>query len=206
MIAYASRTGTRDHLAKLRAAGYRLLVSAAAVQRHEGFQYALDNGAFTYFKKGLPFDEARYVKMLRTLGREADWVAVPDIVAGDFESLDLSVSWLERTLEMAPRALIPVQDGVTPDDVHHFLGPRVGIFIGGDPATNWKEETAPMWGRLGRERGCWVHMGRVNSARRISICQGAGLQSFDGSGVSQFPDRMIPQLRQAIQQLGLPHE
>jgi hypothetical protein len=41
MQMYASRTGTRRNLAALRAAGWRLLVSATGVHRHEGFCYML---------------------------------------------------------------------------------------------------------------------------------------------------------------------
>lgn len=45
MIGYASRTGTRRNLDALRAAGWRLMVSARGALRTEGFPYALDNGA-----------------------------------------------------------------------------------------------------------------------------------------------------------------
>lgn len=39
MLGYASRTGTRRNLAALRAAGWRLLVSATGVHRDEGFPF-----------------------------------------------------------------------------------------------------------------------------------------------------------------------
>lgn len=71
LIAYASRTGTKRNLAGLRGAGWRLLVSATGILRHEGFQYALDNGAWTAFQKGVPFDEQKFAAALRKLERRA---------------------------------------------------------------------------------------------------------------------------------------
>lgn len=52
MIAYASRTGTHRDLDALRAAGWRLMISARGVYRTEGFRDALDNGAWTSFQRG----------------------------------------------------------------------------------------------------------------------------------------------------------
>ena len=51
------------------------------------------------------------------------------------------------------------------------LGARVGIFVGG--STPFKLETMPAWGELAREIGCWLHVGRVNSGRRIRDCHAA---------------------------------
>ena len=93
LIAYASRTGTRRNLAALRDAGWRLLVSAAGCLRNEGFPYALDNGAWSSYQQGRPFDEPAFVRALRKLGAGADWTTLPDIVAGGHASLDLSLRW-----------------------------------------------------------------------------------------------------------------
>lgn len=158
MIAYASRTGTRRNLAALREAGWRLLVSAAGCLRNEGFPYALDNGAWSAYAKGKAFDEPAFEKALRKLGASADWTVLPDIVAGGQPSLELSLRWMRRVLDETPRALLAVQNGIKPEDVRQFLGPRVGIFVGGD--TNWKLGTMGEWGHLARETGCWLHVGR----------------------------------------------
>lgn len=68
LIGYASRTGTRRNLALLRECGWRLLVSAAGVLRHEGFRYALDNGAWSAYTQGRPFDFAAFELALRKFG------------------------------------------------------------------------------------------------------------------------------------------
>lgn len=147
MIAYASRTGTKRNLAIMREVGWRLLVSATGVLRNEGFPYALDNGAWTAFSKGQPFDERAFEIALRKTGGGADWTVLPDIVAGGLPSLDLSLKWMRRVLDETPRALLAVQNGMEPKDVRGFLGPRVGLFVGGD--TTWKLQTLPIWGLSG---------------------------------------------------------
>lgn len=181
MIGYASRTGTRRNLAALRAAGWRLLVSARGVLRTEGFRYALDNGAWTAHQRGEPFDVAAFEAAVALLGDGADWIVVPDVVMDARSTLDMADTWLPR-LARYP-LLVAVQNGITADDVRPWIGPRVGVFIGGDSA--WKEASARGWGALCRERGAWLHMGRVNSRRRIAIAAEAGVDSIDGTSASR---------------------
>lgn len=200
MIAYASRTGTRRNLAALRKAGWRLLVSATGALRPEGFRYALDNGAWSAYQQGTPFDEGKFETALNKLGAGADWVTLPDIVAGGMDSLALSLRWRDRVLAASPYALLPVQDGMTIEAVRPCLGPRVGIFVGG--STEWKLATLPLWGALGRELRCWVHVGRVNTQRRITSCALAGATSFDGTSASRYAVT-LPRLDGANRQLVL---
>jgi hypothetical protein len=91
LLAYASRTGTARNLAVLRACRWGLLLSAAGALRTEGFEtYALDNGAWSAYQKGLVFDERAFLRALDALGGDAEFVVVPDIVCGGLESLRLS--------------------------------------------------------------------------------------------------------------------
>ena len=204
MIAYASRTGTRRNLDALRRAGWRLMVSARGALRTEGFRYALDNGAWTSFQRGEPFDEAAFERAIVRLGADADWIVVPDIVMGGIASLKFSRTWLarlrnRRALAKA-RFMVAVQNGIAPAHVRDLVGPRVGIFVGGD--TEWKLATMAGWARFAHARGATCHVGRVNSARRIRLCAGAGVDSFDGSGVSRFA-AALPPLDLARRQAGV---
>ena len=79
MIGYASRTGTRRNLDALRRAGWRLMVSARGPLRPERFGYALDNGAWTAFQRGEPFDVPAFDRAVALLGPGADWIVLPDI-------------------------------------------------------------------------------------------------------------------------------
>jgi hypothetical protein len=186
MIAYASRTGTRKNLDALRAAGWRLLVSARGVLRHEGMPYALDNGAWTAYQKGEPFNETAFWDALVMLGDRADWVVIPDIVAGGYRSLRFSLQWLERLQQCPAPLLLVVQDGMTPDEVRPLLrcGQVAGVFVGG--STEWKLRTMMLWGALCRETRSHLHVGRVNTARRIRLCAAAGANSFDGTSASRY--------------------
>lgn len=108
-------------------------------------------------------------------------------------SLELSESWLPRLID-ARLVLIPVQDGLTASDVRPLLGNRVGIFLGG--STEWKLATMREWGELAREVGCYYHVARVNTRRRIEMCSEAGATSFDGSSASRFA-ASLPRLERA---------
>jgi hypothetical protein len=204
MIGYASRTGTRRNLDALRRAGWRLMVSARGPLRSEGFPYALDNGAWTAFRRGEPFHVPAFEKALARLGPGADWIVLPDIVAGGHASLHFSLGWL-GALQGHPalrgaRYLLAVQNGMEPQDVALLIGPAVGVFVGGD--TPWKLATMASWARLAREHDAHCHIGRVNTACRIRLCAAAGADSFDGSGPSRFV-RVLPRLDRARRQIDI---
>jgi hypothetical protein len=184
MISYASRTGTRRNLAELARAGWRLLVSCAGEWRTEGFPYALDNGQWSDFQAGRLGNPLTFDDFLAELGAGADFVVAPDIVGGGLASLHISSLWLERCLEACRLVLIPVQDGMAPADLAPFVGPRVGLFLGG--STEWKLATLAQWGAFTAARGCHYHVGRVNSECRIAAAAAAGADSIDGSSASRF--------------------
>lgn len=185
MMPYASRTGTRKNLDALRSLGWGLMVSATGVLRTEGFEtYALDNGAWTAFQRAEPFDASAFRAAVELLGAGAEFVVVPDIVCGGLDSLRFSESWLSGLDGIGKRRLVAVQNGMVPADVRGLLGAEVGIFVGGD--TEWKEKTLPVWGDLAHATGCYLHVGRVNTARRILLSKLAGADSVDGTSASRF--------------------
>lgn len=194
MIAYASRTGTRVNLAVLRKAGWRLLVSATGRLRTEGFQYAIDNGAWTAHQKGEPFDFEAFERVVNRLGAGADFIVAPDVVGDRETTLDLAREWLPR-LSSFPRVLLAAQDGMTPADVDEFK--PYGLFLGG--STEWKLRTCLAWGSYCRERGLYFHVARVNSKKRIRLCHDAGAASFDGTSVTRYHVR-IKRLDPAVRQ------
>jgi hypothetical protein len=207
MIAYASRTGTRRNLDAMRAVNtalgfdfWRLLVSRAGVWRTEGFRYCLDNGAWSDFQAGGAFDDEAFDGLLERLGGGADWVVLPDIVAGGRTSLDLSLRWMNRAMAMCDLVLIAVQDGMDPADLAPYVGPRVGIFLGG--STDWKLARMALWGAACADWGCWYHVARVNTARRFRMAHDAGATSIDGSSATRFA-KTLPLLEAARRQPSL---
>lgn len=188
---FFSRTGTKRNLKVARDAGWGILVSAAGVWRDEGFALVgADNGQWSERDNPGPFKEGRFLRFLDWLGDRALWLVLPDIVCGGLASLALSLKWLDRLRGHPSILLIAVQDGMTPEMIRPFLGPRVGIFIGG--STEWKVESAPKWGELAAETGCYLHMGRVNSVKRVGICATIGAKSCDGTSVTRYACTLAP--------------
>lgn len=139
----------------------------------KGFRFALDNGAFA---AGDKWTEDGWVEMLDTIrlrGQEPLWALVPDVV-GDRDGT------LEKWKRYAPilkrygwPLAFAVQDGMTVDDVPHDAEV---IFVGG--STEWKWRTLTMWCAAFPR----VHVGRVNTYRKLWICHEAGAESCDGTG------------------------
>lgn len=168
----------------LAAAGWRLLINPYDPRDPSGFRYCLDNGAWIAFQRGIPFDEDRFEAALERYGAGADFVVLPDIVAGGVASLNLSMRWSNRCSAACDRLLIAVQDGMEPDDLRGYVGASVGIFLGG--STEWKLARMNDWGVFCAEVGCWYHVARVNTARRMRMAHAAGATSIDGSSASRF--------------------
>lgn len=199
MMLYASRTGTRRNLAALRAHGWRLLVSPTGHHQAEGMPYALDNGAWTAHQQGRPFDADLFRRAVDKLGARADWIVVPDVVGDAARTLEAFDAWWPE-LRGAGLLLLAVQDGMTEPDVQVRLRPGVGLFLGG--STAWKERAAKGWGVFARERSLYLHMGRVNSARRVAIAAEAGCHSVDGTSATRFAVN-IPKLTNAGSQTAM---
>lgn len=199
MQPYTSRTGSGRTLEALEAHGWGLLVNAYGVHRHEGFRYGIDNGAAAKSADGVKqrpqWSEGPFVELVERLGRGADFIVAPDIVAGGLESLRRSERWLPWVAEYA-LPLVAVQDGMETADVWPLVGPRCGLFVGG--STDWKWSTLHLWADLAKRRGCYLHVGRVNGYERISTCKVFGADSFDGTAALFAVN--IPRLTNAVRQ------
>jgi hypothetical protein len=161
--------------------------------RHD-FPYAADNDAYSYF------DEARYEAMLarlETAEHRPLWVAAPDVVADARATERLYERWRD-VLRLAdlPVAFI-AQNGAAPDDVP--WSEIACVFIGGDDTFKLGPAARAIALRADVERVA-LHLGRVNSRRRIAYARELGAATFDGSAISKWPDsrapRMIAELRQ----------
>jgi hypothetical protein len=194
---YASRTGTKRNLAEFRKHGFRVLVSATGAWRPEGFCYALDSGAWTYYQNGEPFDFERYLRLVTELGPGADWAVLPDVVGDPVATRELAEQWAPIVARICP-ALMAIQDGAREPDFEGL--PIAGLFLGG--STDYKVANAVRWGRYARSRGLYYHVGRVNTARRISLCQEACADSVDGTSVTRFAVNAA-RLSRAISQTNL---
>src|SRR5690606_32703323 len=109
--------------------------------------------------------------------RDCRFVVVPDVPFDADGTLKRFASMGEQIRESGYPVALAAQNGqehlpVPWDDLDC-------LFLAGDTA--WKlGPTAQRLAREARERGKWVHMGRVNSLERLRIAEAFGCHSADG--------------------------
>src|SRR5271166_3209831 len=141
------------------------------------------------------FDPCAYVRMLDRIASTPEgclFATVPDAVADAIATARLFELWWRAPARRGLPAALVAQDGL--ERLDGWLAtawPRMdALFIGG--STGWK--LGPHAERLAsaaRERGKWVHMGRVNSARRIRYAASIGCDSIDGSKWVRWRDAYL---------------
>lgn len=71
------------------------------------------------------------------------------------------------------------------------------FFVGG--STEWKlSQAAADMAREAKRRGLWVHMGRVNSVKRLEWALSIGCDSVDGTGLTRFSRSELPRVRRRL--------
>ena len=163
-----------------------------------GRPWACDNDAF------LAWDMERYWVMLSRVAK-ADrsrllWVTVPDVVADARETLNRWWEWYPQLDSLGLPAAFVGQDGIESlmDEIpwHEMAA----WFVGG--STDWKlSEASEGLCREAKGRGKWVHVGRVNSHKRLRHCVEVGADSVDGRQWSAWADTKIPGGLQCIRKL-----
>jgi 7-cyano-7-deazaguanine synthase in queuosine biosynthesis len=156
-----------------------------------GAEFIFDNSCFA---GGYPGNDAfiRLLEHYRPVQDRCLFVVAPDVApAGPMvESLRRSRPMLQRIREAGYRAALALQNGC--EDVALPWGEFDVVFIGGD--TTWK--LGPAARRIAREarlRGKLVHMGRVNTLRRLRIAQ-EFCDTADGTCLTRGPDVNLPLL------------
>lgn len=149
---------------------------------NDGFN-GFDAGAFTRMVLGLSFkDGCLFVNAPDVFDKERG--------VGDHEAtLALLPEW-EPLIRMAgfPVSFV-LQNGANPSNVP--WDNCDAVFIGG--STDWKlGAEAEAIVRRAKQLGKHVHMGRVNSLRRIRYAQSIGVDSIDGTGWAKYRDAMMP--------------
>jgi hypothetical protein len=160
--------------------------SRAADTSELGIPWAADNDCF----QGL--DATAYRRMLAAIYGlpNCKFVVAPDVVCDwqatrqlyDDWSVELSAAWL-------PIAYV-IQDGQPAGEV-----PWQGIdclFVGGSSEYKCSDQAHDLV-REAQLRGLWTHMGRVNTGQRMKLAKSWGCDSVDGTSVSMFTDKRLPE-------------
>lgn len=148
-----------------------------------GKVYGLDNGCFSKFNK----------KTWRRLVAEAKeqelinqpvFVCAPDIVGDARRTLELFNMFYDEIKPL--KSCLVLQDGIGNFTIDWN---RVdAVFVGGSDAFKLSSEAINAC-KVAKMLDKWVHVGRVNTAQRISNWIGLA-DSIDGSGISKY-DAML---------------
>lgn len=160
--------------------------------------WAADNGCFS---QGPRFSLAAYLAWLERLQPYAAtclFAVAPDVMGDAVATWQRSYEPLLLIREMRYRAALVAQDGF--EDMTPEWDAFDALFIGG--TTEWKlSRYAWDAAREARARGKWVHMGRVNSGRRITTARLMGCDSADGTYLAFGPDKNIGKLAGWLRQM-----
>jgi hypothetical protein len=152
----------------------------------DGTPWAADNGAFTgKFQPEWFYD---WLLDMRTYVATCLFVASPDRVSDAAETMRLYAIHAPLIRSLGYPVAFVAQDGQQayelPDDYD-------ALFVGG--TTDWKlGPSADACIYAAKRTGRWVHVGRVNTQRRIRHFQRIGADSVDGTSVCFGPDKNYP--------------
>lgn len=144
----------------------------------EGRVWAADNGVFT---RGFDWNVMKnFLSKMEEHRNSCKFVVVPDDVENCLTTMCMYKHWMPKVKELGWPVAFVAQDGQEKYDMPEFDA----LFIGG--STEWKmgEGAAEC---IKQSQGKWVHVGRVNTQRRIAYFQQLGVDSVDGTCLTYGP-------------------
>lgn len=151
-----------------------------------GQVWAADNGRFS---RPETYSDERYLAWLGT--RDATsclFATAPDVLGDAARTLALSEPMFARIRAAGYPVALVAQDGL-----ESLLVPWAdfdALFIGGTTAWKLSEAVTGLVAEAKRS-GKWVHMGRVNSLRRLRFADAIGCDSADGTVLKHDPKRPV---------------
>ncbi len=161
----------------------------SSLHEHKGWPWAADNDCFQRLN---PHGYSAMLDALVGAPGRCLFVTAPDVVADARATAHLFEVWWRALARRGLPAALVAQDGL--EHLSSWLNlawPRIdALFIGG--STEWKlGPSAELLVGEARRRGKWVHMGRVNSARRIRYAASIGCDSVDGTKWVRWRDTYL---------------
>lgn len=158
--------------------------SSAPLTAEAGIPWAVDNDCFN------GFDAKAFTRMVDGVSNLDGclFVNAPDVVSDHAATLELWQEWQSYISASGLPASFVLQNGSSIKSVP--WNELDAVFIGG--CTDWKiGHEAEQIVKEAHRRGKWIHMGRVNTYRRIRYAQGIGVHSIDGTKWARFRDRYM---------------
>lgn len=162
------------------------------------WSHGLDNGCYA---QGASFDPGAWLEWLAALRRYRErtlFAVAPDVVGDAVATLARSLPYLPTVRQLGFPAAFVTQDGCTIELVP--WGAFDVLFVGGSDA--WKLSRMS-WALCAeaKRRGVKVHVGRVNSFERLSLCALWDVDSADGTYLAFGPDANWPKLMSWLDQI-----
>lgn len=160
--------------------------------------WAADNACFAS-----KWDEKKWFSWLESKPNPASalFATVPDVVADHAGTRERWDRYAPMVSRLGYKPAFVLQNGATIDDVpFDTMG---ALFIGG--TTDFKlSKEAREFVSICKEKNIWVHMGRVNSLRRMEIAKSWGCDSVDGTYLAFGPDVNTPKLIKMVVMVNQP--
>jgi len=183
-----------------------------------GTTWCADNGCFG---AGYPGD-LRWLEWLQNHPGDRElclFATAPDVVGDHAATWERSRPWLPLIREAGCPAALVAQNGMTVHNWSHWAEIDC-LFLGGSmeclpcgyvrPSDDRETRCCPVCGRTLTEwklgaaaralvaeanaHGVWVHMGRVNSSKRLQYAMAIGCDSADGTYLTFGADKNLPTL------------
>ena len=143
-------------------------------------KFGADNGCF------LGFNEHGFRRLLARIAPHKErclWAVAPDVVGDARKTLELWPFWRAEIIRHGLTPCYVLQDG----QESLPLPGAAAYFVGG--STKWKLgiHARHLAGEV-KAAGAWLHMGRVNTLRRLRTALDWGCDSVDGSCFSRWGD------------------
>lgn len=125
---------------------------------------------------------------------------MPDVVGNAEETINLFPKYSQRIRNVGYKVAFVAQDGQEnlpfPDEID-------ALFIGG--STKWKLGIgAEKCIKRAKEKGLWVHVGRVNTKKRMKHFSLLNVNSVDGTHITYGPDKKRKELIRWMEETRLP--
>jgi hypothetical protein len=159
----------------------------------EDAPWAADSGLFST-KGERQFDLDKYIRWLydrRIYQKDCLFATAPDVVGDPVTTWKRSEHVLPCIRGLGYKAALCAQDGIVTTDIQWDMFDV--FFVGGTDAFKLAENTYKL-ATMAKDRGKWIHMGRVNSARRFRAANISGYDSVDGTFLCFGPDTNFPKL------------
>ena len=153
--------------------------------------FAIDTGCYAAPEKFDPLGYLRWLAERRHLADRCLFATAPDVWGDAKATMKTAGVYFPIIRALGYKAALVAQDGLTPQMVDWDAIDC--LFVGGSDAWRTSRPHDELV-REARRQGIWLHLGRVNSWRRLKAAHVQGYDSADGTYIAFGPDINGPKL------------